>query len=318
MTPQFAVSIVLPTYNRAGELEGAVNSALQQTEPAGNYEILIVDNNSTDNTAELIESLTSIHRGRIRAITERRQGVSHARNAGIAAVTAPIVAFFDDDVHVAPNWIATIRRTFSENPDIDCIGGKVLPDWGAPPPPWLTRTHWAPLALQDLGDQPVIVSSANPLGLISANLACRRTLIDRVGGFSTRLQRVKDGIGSLEDDEWIRRVWQSGACALYVPDLVAHTVVPSSRLTRGYHRRWHSGHGRFYAQLRAAEFERTSAGPILGVPAHVYRSAIVTAGSWMASVLAGRSDDAFTHEVRLRFLRGFLSQRVREHFAPGT
>jgi GT2 family glycosyltransferase len=228
------------------------------------------------------------------------------------------VAFFDDDVHVTPEWIATIRRTFREHEDIDCIGGKVLPDWLAPPPRWLTRTHWAPLALQDLGDQPIVASAANPVGLISANLACRRALLDRVGGFSPLFQRVKDGIGSVEDDEWIRRLWQAGGRALYVPDLVAYTSVPSRRLTRGYHRRWHSGHGRFYALLRAAEFERSSMGAILGVPAHVYRAAAVAAASWIGSLLAGRTEDAFTHEVRLRFLRGFLSQRVREHFALGT
>ena len=118
--------------------------------------------------------------------------------------------------------------------------------------------------------------------------------------------------------QWIRRLWQSGGRALYVPDLVAYTSVPSTRLTRRYHRRWHSGHGRFYALLRAAEFERSSKGAILGVPAHVYRATIASAGAWIASLLTGRTDDAFTHEVRLRFLRGFFSQRVREHFAHGT
>jgi len=317
MTPQFPVSVILPTYNRADELEAAVNSVLRQTEPAEHYELIVVDNNSTDQTANLLKYLTSIHHGRIRAVTERMQGVSHARNAGIAAATSPIVAFFDDDVRVTPEWISTIRRTFHEHEDIDCIGGKVLPDWSAPPPRWLTRTHWAPLALQDLGDQPVIVSTANPVGLISANLACRRKLLERIGGFAPQFQRVKDGIGSLEDDDWIRRLRQSGGRALYVPDLVAHTVVPVNRLTRHYHRRWHSGHGRFYALLRAAEFERSTKGSILGVPAHVYRSAAVTAASWMGNVLAGRTDEAFTDEVRLRFLRGFLSQRVRQHFSAG-
>ena len=317
MSREIAVSVVLPTYNRADILEAAVNSVLCQTEPAESYELIVVDNNSTDRTAELLEYLTSIHRGRVRAITERTQGVSNARNAGIALATAPIVAFVDDDVQVTPEWIATIRRTFRERSDLDCIGGKVLPNWLAPPPRWLTRTHWAPLALQDLGDQPLVVSSENPVGLITANLACRRKVLDRVGGFSPRLQRVKDGVGSLEDNDWMRRLWQSGGRALYVPDLVTHAMVPGSRLTRRYHRRWHSGHGRFYALLHAAEFEQSSAGSILGVPAHAYRSGVLTAASWVVSLLTGRSEEAFRHEIRLRFLRGFFSQRVREHLFGG-
>src|SRR6476469_7832717 len=106
MRDPLAVSIVMPTYNRCGELEAAVNSALCQTEPADHYELVIVDNNSTDKTAELLQRLTAIHSGRVRAVTERKQGVSHARNAGISAATAPIVAFFDDDVHVTPEWVA--------------------------------------------------------------------------------------------------------------------------------------------------------------------------------------------------------------------
>jgi hypothetical protein len=147
------------------------------------------------------------------------------------------------------------------------------------------------LALQDLGDTRITISAQNQKGLISANLACRRRLLDRVGGFSPVFQRVKDGIGSIEDDEWIRRVWKSGATALYLPELVAYTDVPADRLTREYHRRWHSGHGRFYAVLRAEEMERTSTGSTAG---------------------RGRTAQAFTHEVKLRFFGGFLGQRLAE------
>jgi GT2 family glycosyltransferase len=162
----------------------------------------------------------------------------------------------------------------------------------------------------------MVVSLDNPRGLISANLICRKAVFDRLGGFSPKFQRVKDGIGSLEDDEWIRRFWKSGGRALYVPELVATTDVPSSRMTRAYHRRWHRGHGRFYARLRADEFERTSRGVAFGVPAHVYRSALRHGVAWLRSLAAGRGDQAFEHEVQLRFLAGFLAERLRELRRP--
>ena len=225
---------------------------------------------------------------------------------------ADIVAFFDDDVRVASNWVDEIVRTFAEHPGIECIGGKVLPDWSQPPPSWLTRAHWAPLALQDFGDGPMTISADNPRGLISANLACRKSLFDSIGGFSPQFQRVKDGIGSLEDDEWMRRVWKAGKTALYAPGLVTWTEVPASRLTRAYHRRWHRGHGRFYALLRADEMERSSIGTILGVPAHMYRSAMGDAAAWLKAIVSGRGDMAFLHEVKLRFFRGFIGQRFTE------
>lgn len=307
-----ALSIVLPTFNRSAELPAAIESALDQTAPSDRYEILVVDNNSPDRTAETVAAIAAAHAGRVRYVFEARQGVSYARQAGIDVARAPIIAFFDDDVRVSPNWVETILRTFDEHPELECIGGRVLPRWSTTPPGWLTSSHWAPLALQDLGDEPMVVSSENPRGLISANLACRKRLLDRIGGFSPEFQRVKDGIGSLEDDEWNRRLWKSGGKALYVPDLITTTDVPSSRLTRAYHRRWHRGHGRFYALLRADEIERSTVGTLLGVPAHMYRAALGDAAAWIVAAITGRTDEAFGHEVRLRFFRGFFAQRLSE------
>ena len=308
------VSVVLPTYNRAAGLERALNSVLQQTAHPREYKVIVVDNNSTDGTAQVLDRLKERYPGRLRTVVERKQGVSHARNAGVAAALAPILAFFDDDVRVAPDWIETVITVFRDHPDTEVVGGKVLPEWAAPPPGWLTPAHWSPLALQDFGERPMLMSAQNPRGLISANLACRKRVFERIGGFSPVFQRVKDGIGSLEDDEWNRRVWDAGLSALYWPNLVASTDVPGDRLTRGYHRRWHSGHGRFYALLRAPEMEKTGVGSLWGVPAHLYRSSAEAFASWASAILRGRTDDAFAHEVKLRFLRGFIGQRIAERF----
>jgi glucosyl-dolichyl phosphate glucuronosyltransferase len=307
-----AVSVIVPTYNRGAEVSYAIGSVLDQTASPDTYEVLVVDNNSTDQTGEIVDRLADEHPRRIRRIVERKQGVAYARQAGIEAARADILAFFDDDVRVARDWIDTIVRLFREHPDVDVLGGKVLPEWSAPPPQWLTPAHWAPLALQDLGDEAVFVSRENPRGLISANLACRKRVFERIGSFSPTFQRVKDGIGSLEDDEWIRRLWSTGGHALYAPELQTVTIVPPSRLTRAYHRRWHRGHGRFYAMLRADEIERSSFGSIFGVPAHLYRTAISDGIGLITASLKGRSEQAFLHETRLRFFRGFFQQRVSE------
>jgi glycosyltransferase involved in cell wall biosynthesis len=305
------VSIIIPTYRRAKALPRVIGSALDQTFSPQDYEVLVVDNNSPDDTADVIERIARQHPGRVRRIFETRQGVSYARQAGIDQAQGDIIAFFDDDVRVAPTWVETIVDALRSHPEVQCVGGKVLPVWPTPPPAWLTPDHWAPLALQDFGDQPMLMSSANPRGLISANLACRKEVLQRVGGFSPELQRVKDGIGSLEDDDWNRRFWKTGGVGLYWPSLVAWTEVPADRLTRAYHRRWHLGHGRFYALLRAEEIERTNIGRFLGVPAHLYRSAFADAAGLLASVVRGRGHLAFLHEVRLRFFGGFVVERVR-------
>jgi hypothetical protein len=123
---------------------------------------------------------------------------------------------------------------------------------------------------------------------------------------------VGDGIGSTEDHDFQMRLLHGGGTAVYDPRLTVRTVVPRERLSKRYHRAWHRGHGRFYAMMRDPLFERSRAGSLLGVPAHVYRSAAAEAMAWAGSLVRGRLTSAFAHELRLRFLTGFALQRLFE------
>ena len=203
------VSVVIATYNRASILPAALESILNQDTQGATYEVILVDNNSTDHTEEVAKSFIDSSGGKLRYVFEPNQGVSFARNAAIEKTLAPIIAFFDDDVQVASNWVATIKQTLDRHQDVSCIGGKVLPRWESDPPAWLTREHWAPLALQDYGDESFLVNFKRPLCLISANLAIRRAVFDEVGVFRPELQRVKDCIGSMEDLELLMRLWRA-------------------------------------------------------------------------------------------------------------
>src|SRR5882724_10703311 len=226
------VSVVIPTYNRASILPVTLTSILNQDARDVTYEVILVDNNSTDNTAEIAKSFIENSDGKLRYVFEAKQGVSFARNAAIEKTTAPIIAFFDDDVQVASNWVATIKQTLDKHQDVSCIGGKVLPKWQNNPPTWLTREHWAPLALQDYGEESILVNFKRPLCLISANLAVRRIVFDEIGLFKPELQRVRDGIGSMEDMELLMRLWRAQINTKYIPELIAETTVPPDRLTR--------------------------------------------------------------------------------------
>lgn len=303
------VSVVLCTYNRSNLLARALAALVRQTD-APPYEVVVVDNNSSDDSREVIDRFASI--GIVRYVFEPVQGLSHARNRGVASAGADILAFTDDDVRVGPTWVRSIATAFSEQPDVDVVGGKVEPEWEADPPAWLPQAGHAPLALVDYGARPFRIDPAHPRCLIGANLAIRRRALERVHGFSPRVQRVRDGVGSTEDHECQMRLLNSGAAALYDPRIVARAVVPRERLSKRYHRAWHKGHGRFYALMRDPLFEGSSAGTVLGVPAHVYRSAIGEATAWAASLLLGRRSLAFAHELKLRFLTAFAVQRIFE------
>jgi glycosyltransferase involved in cell wall biosynthesis len=304
--PALRLSIILPTFNRVGPLRHALAALLHQTAPADAYEVIVVDNNCVDGTAELLQSIVD---PRLRCLRESRQGVSHARNTGLTAARAGIIAFTDDDVETAPEWVATIVDALDSRPDVDGVGGRVLPAWHARRPAWLTREHWGPLALQDHGDQQRIFDCHSPIGLIGANVALRAAVFHRVGEFSPDVQRVRDGIGSTEDHDLLHRVYASGGRMLYRPDMLVTARVQPDRCARAYHRRWHEGHGRFHALMRLPEMERTRT-TVAGVPAHLVRTAASDAAEWVGSVLSGRWDDAFQAELRLRFFAGFARTRL--------
>jgi glycosyltransferase involved in cell wall biosynthesis len=300
------VSVVLPTFNRAASLRSAVCALLRQTADADSYQVVVVNNNSTDGTAD---TLAAIDDPRVVVVHESRQGLSFARNAGIAAATGDVIAFTDDDVEVAPDWIDAIGRAFGGRPDVDAVGGRVLPVWDNGRPSWLTRDYWAPLALQDHGADRLVFDRRNPVGLIGVNVAFRRAVFDRIGLFSPAVQRVGSRIGSTEDHELLTRLYAAEMRALYTPDLLVTTRVPRDRCARAYHRRWHAGHGFFHARMRAPEMER-SRRSILGVPGYLVRGAAGDMLTVSRCLLRGDRDGAFKAELRLRFFGGFVRGRL--------
>ena len=303
------VTVVVCTYNRAALLADALTALIEQA-GAPPYEVVVVDNNSTDATAAVLSGFAAT--GRIRAVHEPAQGLSYARNRGIAEARGELLAFTDDDVRVSATWVRSIAAAFARHPDADMVGGKVEADWQGDPPSWLATAGLAPLALVDYGADAFRIGLTEPRCLVGANVAVRRTALARLEGFSTRLQRVADGIGSTEDHDFQMRLLHGGAVAVYDPHISVRTVVPRERLSKRYHRAWHRGHGRFYALMRDPDFEGSRTGTLFGVPAHVYRGVASEAIAWAGSLVRGRGSAAFAHELRLRFLTGFALQRVFE------
>jgi glycosyltransferase involved in cell wall biosynthesis len=307
------ISIIVCTHNRSALLQSALTHLVAQTGASVETEIIVVDNNSTDDTAEVVGQIVNAAQMEVRYRFEASQGISFARNSGLAVARGSIVAFTDDDIEVEPDWVARIVAAFAAHPDIDCVGGKVLPAWPAQPPAWLTRDHWPPLAILDYGDAPRTLDRTDPRCLVGANVAFRREAIDRLGGFSPAVQRVKDGIGSIEDHEFLTRLWNAGGRARYVPEIVVMAPVDPARLHKRYHRRWHFGHGHFYALLRAPNIEQSAAGRLFDVPGNLYRQFLIDAVVWLRLILTGHLDRAFANETRMRFFWGFFETRRRQH-----
>jgi glycosyltransferase involved in cell wall biosynthesis len=309
------VSVVISTYNRSPGLARALRALASQTGGVA-YEVVVVDNNSNDDTRGVVSRFARDTGGRlIRYAFEPRQGLSYGRNTGIGLALGPIIAFTDDDVTVAPDWVATLAQVFAAHPGIDYVGGRVLPVWLAPPPSWLTRSmaHWSPLALQDYGETELVSSRDRAVCLVGASLAFRRSVFDTIGPFTPALGRIRDGIGSTEDHELQLRAWRAGLKGLYAPALVAYADVTPDRMTTAYHRRWHHGHGRHCALMKLRERVPEDMGPlrepadlimVFGSPAFVYGDVVRAASDWIRARLT--RGDALFYAHRLRHLSSYL------------
>lgn len=316
--PAFDVAVIVPTFNRAASLAQLLNSLCRQRADHLRYEVLIVDNGSTDRTREVIAAYAAAFPF-VRCLREPRAGASNARNRGILSADARILAFIDDDIRAAPDWLAAIVRTFDRHPEIHCLGGRVEPRWPRTPPAWLTPAHWGPLALQmGRGTAPYIDAEHASACLVTANFACRAEVLHEVGLFSPKF--VRD-----EDRELNMRLWAAGKRGKYEHSVVTFADVQPDRLEKDYHRRWHTVTGESHARLRYREaIDRDGklrvpadipGRSFLGSPAFLYRELLDHASRWLWRVVRGRWDEAFIHECRLRYLFSYL--RTRWHSIQG-
>jgi glycosyltransferase involved in cell wall biosynthesis len=304
------VSVILSTFNRADVLDGALNALVHQRNHGVTFEVVIVDNDSTDGTDALVDSWVGKYPF-IRYAHEARRGVSCGRNKGATLASAPIFAFTDDDVRATPNWIVTVKDSFDQADDISFVGGKVLPVWSGSPPSWFTWAHSGPLGLLDFGERRMRIGKDRALCLLSANLAVRREAFEAVGGFSPAFMRS-------QDHELLIRLWRSGRMGEYRPDLVVHAIVPEERLKKSYHLMWHRRNALYHALMEPSDYfwtsDPTSSSPIFvcGVPTFAYRQWAHEVGRTLLACTAGTAA-YFTHRTRATHLFHYIVQRFRRH-----
>ncbi|HVG38038.1 MAG TPA: glycosyltransferase family A protein, partial [Pyrinomonadaceae bacterium] len=197
-------SVLIATYNRADELRETLRSlAAMRTEAS--WEVIVVDNNSNDHTKTVVEEAAANYPVELRYIFEGEQGKPAALNTGLRAVRGEIVAYTDDDVRVAPDWLDHAGRALDEF-GCDYVGGKVLPLWRGEPPVWLPNKggkHWAVIALLDYGTEPFELVNRSPLGV---NMAVRMRAHTELGLlWDNRFGRQGSTLRGQEQREWCMR-----------------------------------------------------------------------------------------------------------------
>jgi glycosyltransferase involved in cell wall biosynthesis len=302
--PTIRLSLIVCTYNRADSLRETLQSLRSLNVDRLEGEIILVDNNSSDGTREVVDGFLPHAPLPSRYLFEPRQGLSHARNAGIDAATGDVLVFCDDDVLVDAAWLQEIAHAFAqENPA--ALGGKILPKWQAPPPHWLGPALHGFLALLDHGDAPIRM--AEPI-LWGANLAVRRDVFDTIR-FHGGLGRSGDKLYNGEDSELLQQLIERDERVIYWPRAVVHHNIPAQRLTKSYFRKWHWDAGSMAAQRMPPDIARS----LLGIPYHFYRKTLRDAATWINRALR-RHDDAFIAELQLVRTAGFAARRLKDAF----
>ena len=319
-------SVVIATYNRAADLRGTLDS-LAALEPDGPWETIVVDNNSTDDTAAVVEEAARRFPVPLRYVFEPEQGRSPALNAGIRLAEGDIIVTTDDDVRVEADWLTRAGEAL-QRLQCDYVGGPVLPIWGGPQPPWLPYggKHWAVIALLDFGPEPMEFVDRAPLGV---NMAFQRHAFERAGLFDPHTGRKAGTLLGQEIREWCIRARAAGVRGFYAPDLRLRHIIPASRLTKRYFRRWFYWRGisraRLYetAGLDMEAPERSSLDfrtvpHLFGVPRYLYRKAVASARDTIVETWRGNAVAAFDRELWLWFFAGIVRQRWRDYRASGS
>jgi GT2 family glycosyltransferase len=232
--PGKRISAVICTYNRYDVLAEALVSLDQQTLPAAEYEVIVIDNSSD---AKGQRSFWRRSRGRYSASVhiQAEPGLSKARNTGLRAACAPLVAYCDDDAVVSPGWLQSLVTVFEDQPRAGVAGGPVVPIWPGQAPRWLHPWLSGFFTIIDRG--PLRRELAADEWLAGTNIAFRRDLLVELGGFDENLGRRGARLLSNEDLDMTRRIGDLGFTSWYEPAAVVHHKVHEARVDQAWLRR---------------------------------------------------------------------------------
>ncbi len=275
------ITIVFSSYNGAGTLPTMLEALCAMRTDALRYKIVAVDNNSTDDTARILQS----YRGRLPLtyLFEARRGKNAALNKALPEIEGDIVVMTDDDVVPRPDWLAQIKAAFDAHPDVDVVGGRIEPLWPAPPEPWLLKSVPLPVAYSAtpaLQDGPT-----GPDTVWGPNMAFRARLFRDGLRFNDAIG--PDGTGGYamgSEADFCRRLHLQGRKMWHCSGAVVKHIVRERQMTR----RWLCGRayrfGRGQTRLSGTDVD----GPrVFGVPRYLIRHTARAATAYLAAALNG-------------------------------
>jgi len=224
------LSVIVCTRNRAAFLGPCLESALRQSYPRDRYEVIVVDNGSSDGTAAICRGFEP--RG-VRHVLEPVIGLSRARNTGWREARGTYVGYLDDDATADEGWLAAVAESVDLTEGrADWIGGAIYLKWEAPAPVWMNEELQVPLGYVFWGDQPRRLTPTERLG--GGNSFYPRQRLLELGGFDERLGRQGGNLLSGEETQLQKRIEREGGFLFYHPRACIHHHVAAERGRAGW------------------------------------------------------------------------------------
>jgi len=246
------LTAIICTYNRAKYIGNLLESIAANDLPKSEYEILLVDNNCTDNTRAVCEAFAAAHRDvSFRYVVEQEQGLSAARNKGIKEAKGDIIVYVDDDALVDTWYLRTYAEWFAAHPETMACGGAIEPLYETQEPEWMTPYTKALLtAWMNYGDKVREYPKGRYPG--GGNAAYRKCVFEQVGLFNTALGRKGGNLMGSEEKDIFDKMHALGMQVLYLPKAVLHHIIPQAKLEPDYF-------NRLTTQIGISERQRTQA-----------------------------------------------------------
>lgn len=238
-----SITIAICTYNRADYLRDTLHDLSIQSADSTDFEILVVNNNSTDHTFNVCEEFVNKHPDlNIHTVIESNQGLSFARNRCVKEASSNYILYIDDDVHLENTFVETALGYIKKHPDTNCVGGRIFVSFDGEDPAWIPGELMPMFGLHDLGEENRQYPATNfPRG---GNMMIQKEVFKKYGGFDTNLGRTGTELLGSEEKEFFERIRKNDVQLHYVGELKLWHRIGPARLQTSYLKNQSIGIGR--------------------------------------------------------------------------
>lgn len=250
------VSIVVCTYNRDKYILTCLEHIEKQTQKKSDFELVIINNNSSDNTDEICRNFIENNRElKTQYYIEKNAGLSYARNKGIELAKGDFICFIDDDGFMLPNYIENLIKHIDSIPELTAFGGKILPKYESQEPKWMTKWLYPLVSIIDKGDTTSFFKNKTyPIG---ANMGIKKSVFEKIGNFNIHLGRKGSNLIGGEEKDFFYRLKEIGKNIHYFPNTVIYHIIPDNRTTKEFIQKIGKGIG-YSEQIRSLQIGKIS------------------------------------------------------------